>query len=320
MDVALLDFPDYMNVGDSMIWAGEVSYLRNSRHRISYVCDINRYSTKVLTSRFPSGPILLNGGGNFGDVWPRFQEFREKVVKDFPDRQIVQLPQSVFFKSPTAAKRANETLGSHKNYTLLVRDHRSLERAREQLPDVKVRFCHDMALGWTPVITKERRTNNRLLVLARQDREAKFFLAEVTKPIRISRDDVADWGLRGLGRALWQFSRIPARIARTVPGCKDSGVLYPLIALGYRSMASLNLHDGVRRFIRASVVVTDRLHAHVLALLLGIPHVVMDNNYDKIQGVLDASTSQFSTVYSENSVDGMLREASALLGNRQLAK
>jgi pyruvyl transferase EpsO len=30
------------------------------------------------------------------------------------------------------------------------------------------------------------------------------------------------------------------------------------------------------------VVVTDRLHGHILALLLGIPHVVLDNSYGKL--------------------------------------
>jgi pyruvyl transferase EpsO len=33
---------------------------------------------------------------------------------------------------------------------------------------------------------------------------------------------------------------------------------------------------------RGSVVVTNRLHAHILCRLLGIPHVVMDNNYGKL--------------------------------------
>ena len=35
---------------------------------------------------------------------------------------------------------------------------------------------------------------------------------------------------------------------------------------------------------RGKVVITDRLHAHVLCLLLGIPHVLLDNNYGKVRG------------------------------------
>jgi pyruvyl transferase EpsO len=38
------------------------------------------------------------------------------------------------------------------------------------------------------------------------------------------------------------------------------------------------------------VVVTDRLHAHLLSLLLGIPHAVLDNSYGKLSRFLDAWT------------------------------
>ena len=33
---------------------------------------------------------------------------------------------------------------------------------------------------------------------------------------------------------------------------------------------------------------TDRLHGHIIADLLGIPHVVLDNEYGKIAAYLDA--------------------------------
>ena len=303
-DVALLDFPDHMNVGDTMIWVGELAYLRRGRHRIRYVCDINRFSEKLLRKRLPTGPILLHGGGNFGDVWPNFQRFREEVVSTFPDRQIVQLSQTIMFTSAEAAARANSVLGSHPDYTLLVRDAESLARAKSQLPDVKVIFCPDMALGWSPnPVAPAKSKIGPLLVLARRDREANSNLADATTKIMIDGDTVTDWGLKGLERRIWKLVRVPARLARVVPGLKDSPIIYPLVAAGYRTMTLLNVRAGLRTFRSASVVVTDRLHAHVLAGLLGIPHVVMDNNYGKIKGVLDASTGQLSTVTFARTTD-----------------
>ena len=62
------------------------------------------------------------------------------------------------------------------------------------------------------------------------------------------------------------------------------------MSLAYRALAELNLRDGLRLFRGSRVIATDRLHAHVLALLLQKPHVVADNNYGKIAGVMNAST------------------------------
>ena len=40
-------------------------------------------------------------------------------------------------------------------------------------------------------------------------------------------------------------------------------------------------------------MVTDRLHAHILSLLLDIPHVVLDNSYGKVGGFVDAWTADY---------------------------
>ncbi|MDI5788788.1 hypothetical protein PO124_11350 [Bacillus licheniformis] len=54
---------------------------------------------------FHSGPPhskgrhhCLSGGGNFGDLYPHFQQFRERVVEHYPDNRIVILPQSIYYE------------------------------------------------------------------------------------------------------------------------------------------------------------------------------------------------------------------------------
>ena len=42
---------------------------------------------------------------------------------------------------------------------------------------------------------------------------------------------------------------------------------------------------------QGNVVITDRLHAHILSVLLGIPNIVLDNNYGKVHGYMEAWTS-----------------------------
>jgi pyruvyl transferase EpsO len=50
----------------------------------------------------------------------------------------------------------------------------------------------------------------------------------------------------------------------------------------YESVAWRRVERGCDILSRGRVVITDRLHGHLLCLLLGIDHVILDNNYGKV--------------------------------------
>src|SRR6266567_1564979 len=103
---ALLDFPDHANVGDSAIWLGEIEYFYK-KHKLhpAYVCATHNYSEVALKKALPEGTIFIHGGGNFGDIWPAHQDFREMVLGHFPNHKIIQLPQTIHFSSREALER-----------------------------------------------------------------------------------------------------------------------------------------------------------------------------------------------------------------------
>lgn len=47
--------------------------------------------------------ILLTGGGSLGDIWFRHQEFRQRVLSDFPNHRMIQLSQAIFFRNERMA-------------------------------------------------------------------------------------------------------------------------------------------------------------------------------------------------------------------------
>jgi hypothetical protein len=103
---AILDFPDIRNCGDSAIWLGEIAYL--DRHGLgtpAYVSRIGDFDKAALERAVPSGPIFIHGGGNFGDIWIGHQNFRERIIGLFPERPIVQFPQSIHYDSAQRAKQ-----------------------------------------------------------------------------------------------------------------------------------------------------------------------------------------------------------------------
>lgn len=301
VDVALLDAPNQTNVGDSLIWAGEMAYFRRMGLRLRYVADIKSYDPAALRRAMPSGVVLLHGGGNFGDLWTGHQNHREQIVKDLPDYRLVQLSQSIYFTSDERAAQADAIIGAHPDFRLLLRDSLSMERAAAQLPSLKPTYCHDMALGFEPPLVKRTARGKDLLIIARQDKEAASGLHDVGESWGTGVDVTStDWHSEGWLAVRYGAARRVMRLHQLLVQVRRRLGWTPVLPqwIVQRVIAALNdinITGALRWYAAADLVVVDRLHAHVLALLLGIDHVALDNNYRKIGAVFDDYTGQFST-------------------------
>ena len=302
-DCALVDFPDHSNVGDSAIWVGELAWLAESGLRIRYRCDTKSYNRRHLERAARTGVILIHGGGNLGDIYRRHQRLRESVIRDFPDRPIIQLPQTVHFRDAEALVRTRRVFDAHPNLTLLVRDQPSLDLARREFRAPSL-LCPDMAFYMGP-LAAERPPDIDVLWLRRQDREAV---------------DQAGPALRDLLVCDWLDERIPVlrhvrdalrplatREPRSVP------VLGRVVGAAYDLQARRRLRVGCQLLARGRVVITDRLHGHILCLLLGIPHVLLDNNYGKVRRFHDTWTADAPQVRWAESPPDALTAARTLL-------
>ena len=70
---------------------------------------------------------------------------------------------------------------------------------------------------------------------------------------------------------------------------------------------------------RGRVVVTDRLHAHVLATLAGIPNVVLDSASGKSRAIYETWTAPCRIVRFAESADRRLDAAAELLSEESAA-
>ena len=82
---------------------------------------LDRAATRVTSQTI----LVMHGGGNFGDLYPVHQCFREQIVWRFPDNRIVVLPQSVYFPSSTELERSARLFSQHRDLILCVRDRES---------------------------------------------------------------------------------------------------------------------------------------------------------------------------------------------------
>lgn len=296
--VALLDAPNQRNVGDSLIWAGELAYFRRLGLRLIYVADRRSYDAAELRRALPAGGvILIHGGGNFGDLWDGHQQHREQIARDFPDRKIVQLPQSVWFGSAQRAAEADTVLGGHPDFTLLVRDSESDERAAAQLPTVRRRYCWDMALGWSAPTQRPAAepSTEPVLLIARTDLEGASGIGEAPLDAAVGAPvHVADWTSSELDTLAWRLSRLVPRAAHKYRFVRGP-VFRPLLNASFRWINEANVRGGVRLYRDRRYVIVDRLHAHILSVLLGVDHVLLDNSYGKLGAVYRDYSNRFST-------------------------
>jgi pyruvyl transferase EpsO len=286
--IALLDFPAHSNVGDSAIWLGCLRLLREMEMpEPCYSCDTESYDRETLARRLGRGTILFTGGGSFGDLWERHLHFRERVVADFPDNPIVQLPQSVHFRHEESLDRARAAFDRHPRLTIVARDAASLDTIRREFGASSL-LAPDAAFG-LGALPNGLAPHLDVLWLKRRDLEDRWMGAVPSGDAAVT-----DWTYEPrsagivLSRSLSHFYKSHpafARLSRRV------------LEASYPRIARERLSRGVTLLQSARVVVTDRLHGHILALLLGIPHVILDNSYGKVHNFAREWTSESPLVH-----------------------
>lgn len=282
--VALLDFPNHDNVGDSAIWLGELAWLRDAGHELAYAADHTGFCAHELRRRLPRGTILLHGGGNFGDLWPVYQRFREHVLAAFPGHRIVQLPQTVHFRTARAVQRTAHTLAAHPDVTVCVRDRASERIVRERL-GARAELLPDMALALGPLDPGPVR--HEVLCLLREDQER-------VEARRTPGGVQLDWPHQPPGsRSLRHATRVIGKLGSLAP--LVARVSAPALAAGYRRLARERLEAGLELIGAGSLLVTDRLHGHVLGLMAGVPQLLLDNSYGKLRGFWEVWTRAAAT-------------------------
>ena len=313
--LALLDFPRHSNVGDTAIWLGEVSCLASCGVRqrdVRYVCDVTTYDEGTLRSAIgEEGVILLHGGGNFGDLWGEHQRFRETIVAAFPRNAIVALPQTIYYRDRTELDRTIRAFNEHENLTLLVRDHPSLEILKGNFR-ATAHLCPDLAfcLG---ALRRPLEPDRSIMYLARTDKEARAKgeqLGEGTV-------EACDWPAVGAAWQ-WRVGRSVARFGLDHPRLQR-GFREPVMFVArrtYNAMAEERVRAGCALLAHGRVVVTDRLHAHILSLLMGIPNVLLDNSYGKVRRFYDDWTSSSKLTHFAQTPQEALAIARALVSQR----
>jgi exopolysaccharide biosynthesis predicted pyruvyltransferase EpsI len=292
-DVALVNFPNHGNPGDPAIWLGTEAALRRLGVRVRYRCAWCTYHPEALRRALPEGPVLINGGGNFGDLYAGQQGLRERLLVELAGRRLIQLPQSIHFTQRANLERMRKLVADHGDVTLLVREARSEALAREHF-DVDIRLLPDMALalGPMPPVAAEPLTD---ILWLHRNADDKEYVDHGPPP-----EGVATRQLEWLGtidpEPVWTpRQRLARKVnARLLERCRTdprwARHAWRPLAATFGPLGAGWVQRGVAILGYGRVLVTDKLHGHLLAELAGFPHIVMDNSYGKVSATYETWT------------------------------
>ena len=289
----LFNIAGFENKGDPAIGIGEVILLRrlnielvfhledkkNTEEAIDYarlLSDQRKYTNESLV-------ILLHGGGNLVS-YAHQDVYRERIIRRFMEFEIFMFPQSFWIAPFTKQAHIDHfkvAYSSHQRLTFCYRDQFSFGQGTKLFPKARPLLVPDMAFQigkverfMTPI--------HDIVWLQRRDEEAPHY--QIPEEAKQSDVIVADW-------REW----LTPKENRTIEN------------------DFLVTANGMMFLQRGRVIITDRLHGHILSLLCGIPHVILNPINNKIAHYRDTWTHGLKNIEMASTPDEAFEKAKNLL-------
>lgn len=257
--------PDYGNIGDMAIDLAEQQFLRDNLNNYNVipitVADTYRYLKSIRRQLGETDLIFFVGGGNFGDLYPKADFGRIYLVKYFLNYRICSLPQTMLFTTTKYGQRrltkTKKAFAKHSRLTLFARESVSYELMKKEF-DCAVLFSPDIVFYLLEAIQDQNDLERKQVTLTfRHDEEKLLSASQEKRVIDILKASTEKLVLRDT--AITNDVYLPGENAGYVEG----------ILTSYR---------------QSKLVVTDRLHGMIFAVITGTPCIVFSNSNHKILG------------------------------------
>ncbi|KAK4938944.1 hypothetical protein LTR10_020692 [Elasticomyces elasticus] len=272
------------NKGDAAIWAAQQILLSMlgietmEACRFLNKCDLDKFTGKLEEHR-PHSAIIMAGGGNFNDFYWEDQPSRMKMIETFTNVSVRAFPQSIYMTKQKRIQATKEAFGKHHDLQLVARDapsHEWLVSAFGNTKGIETDLVPDIAFMWgnrSDFRTNTKKTHD-ILILAREDWEVS---AGKSKEIAWGEGSLDLGG--HIGNVTYQ--KVDWKVTQTPDIDGKAGDQDSTPEDGKNQRAWAKAIAGFELLGSAKFVITDRLHGHILATLIGVPHILMDSKLGK---------------------------------------
>jgi exopolysaccharide biosynthesis predicted pyruvyltransferase EpsI/cellulose synthase/poly-beta-1,6-N-acetylglucosamine synthase-like glycosyltransferase len=264
--IFLVDTPEHPNIGDAAIACGEYEFIRKyyANYKIVEVSDCSfeqRY--KQMRAIISNDDIIfIHGGGNLGTLYLHHEQIRRRVLSDYPNNKTVILPQTIYFSEDIAGhnelKVSVDIYNQHKKLVLLTRGLKSLEFARKHFTNARCANALDAALMLNGKFSFDRKG---ILLCVRDLADESGFNQEEYNLIH---------------EIIFKIDREFCKSNNIHESSDHSKLDIPQI------IRRPIVDDEIKLFAKHKIVVTDRLHGLIFAILTHTPCILLSAYNQKI--------------------------------------
>lgn len=278
--VYYLDAASYGNLGDQAIALAIEIFLKNYCNVPCITISENKLLScfKQLKKIIKKNDlIVLSGGGNMGNYYPRYEAIRRKVIRNFPDNRIIIFPQTIDYTNDNNGKRelrsSVKCYSGHKKLTICAREKKSFDKMSEIYTQNNVQLVPDIVLSLKDFFTFEKKSvSNKTGICLRSDKESVL----------------SDSGKQNIMDMIKGSESSEIKLLSTMSGTSELITDYEC-----RKKA---VYNKLKEFSECEVIITDRLHGMIFSILAGVPCIAFDNSNKKLSGVFETIEKSINSV------------------------
>lgn len=243
--------------------------------------------------------IVIDGGGNMGSLWLHEEHKMQHIVQNFSNNKIIIFPETIFYSEDSNGqeelKKSVRIYSAHSNLHICAREKTSYDLMKKFYPTINILFVPDIVL----YLNQKQQNSSRegAILCFRSDKEKKVNDEKINQII-------AELKLRGLG-IKEESTVIPEDVSKETREQK--------------------LNEKWSSFANAQIVITDRLHGMIFAVITGTPCIALNNSSGKVKGVYQWITNLSYVQYLDDidevssHIDRLINMKNCKYDNRQLA-
>ncbi|HBS1748052.1 TPA: polysaccharide pyruvyl transferase family protein [Klebsiella pneumoniae] len=287
-NVIFIDYPLYHNVGDLLIFQGTQKFFEDNNIKVKLYRSALDYNVDELKKHADhQTTFICQGGGNFGDLYDVHQNVRISLITHFKNNRIIILPQTAHFSNPDKLDLNRQIFKQHPDVVLFARDAKTFELF--QTFSDKVHLMPDMAhqlYGELPICAVK---HNEPLYFLRVDKEKNDVQLSFLNNNKIQSIDWENF----VSASDFRYEYILAKTSRFANKIKSS--FLKNVAYYFWNKHSYRIvNRSARYFSQYDLIITSRMHGHILSCLLNRKSKIIDNSYGKNSGYFQQWTNKTS--------------------------